>query len=59
MFQVSLGIFFGVTLLLALFTAGFSVAFQYATWTMMFHKFGEGVAMPKLHRIFKNLLKKS
>lgn len=59
MFQFSLGIFFAVTLILALFAAGFSVAFQYATWTMMFHKFGEGVAIPKLHRIFKNFFSKS
>ena len=59
MFQFSLGIFFAVTLLLGLFAAGFTVAFQYATWTMMFHKFGEGVAMPKLHRLFKNLFSKS
>jgi hypothetical protein len=59
MFQFSLGIFLAVTLLLGLFAAGFTVAFQYATWTMMFHKFGEGVAIPKLHRLFKNLFSKS
>ncbi|MDF1497080.1 MAG: hypothetical protein P1P90_03385 [Patescibacteria group bacterium] len=59
MFQLSLGIFFAVTILLAIFTTGFTVAFQYATWTMMFHKFGEGVAIPKLHRLLKKLSKKS
>ncbi len=58
MFQVSLGILLAVMLLLALFTTGFSVAFQYATWTMMFHKFGEGGAIPKLHRIIRRYFKK-
>lgn len=55
LYQISLGIFFAVMLLLGLLTTGFSVAFQYATWTMMFHKFGEGGAIPKLHRLFKQL----
>jgi hypothetical protein len=56
-FQLSLGIFFAVMLLFALFTTGFVVAFQYATWTMMFHKFGEGGVTPKLHRLFNNIFK--
>jgi hypothetical protein len=57
MFQLSLGVFFAVTILFAFLTTGFAVAFQYATWTMMFHKYDSEHVMPKLHRLFKNMFK--
>ncbi len=57
MFYISLVLFFIITLAFALFTTGFTVAFQYATWTMMFHKFGEGGVVPKIHRLFRSFFK--
>jgi hypothetical protein len=57
MFYFSIILFFIITISFALFTTGFTVAFQYATWTMMYHKFGEGGVVPKIHRIFKTLFK--
>ncbi len=57
LFYISLFLFFIITLAFALFTTGFTVAFQYATWTMMFHKFGEGGVVPKIHRLFRSFFK--
>jgi hypothetical protein len=53
LFQISSGLFVGLTLLLLVFFTGFTVTFQYALWTLMFRKFGEGGVVPKLHRIFR------
>lgn len=53
LFQLSYGVFIGLTFLfLAIFT-GFTVTFQYALWTLMFRKFGEGGVVAKIHRIFR------
>ncbi|MHB8831462.1 MAG: hypothetical protein ACYC44_05115 [Patescibacteria group bacterium] len=53
LFQLSSGVFIGLTFLfLAMFT-GFTVTFQYALWTLMFRKFGEGGVVAKIHRIFR------
>jgi len=53
LFQISIGIFFAVLLIFLLVALGFTVTFQYALWTLMFRKFGEGGVVPKLHRIFR------
>lgn len=57
MLYLSIILFFITTITFALFTTGFTVSFQYATWTMMFHKFGEGGVVPKIHRLFKSFIK--
>ncbi len=56
MFYASLILFFIITLAFTLFTTGFIVTFQYATWTIMFHKFKEG-AIPKIYRLFRSFFK--
>ena len=55
LFQISSGLFVAIGLLLVVFFTGFTVTFQYALWTLMFRKFGEGGVVPKLHRIFRLL----
>lgn len=35
--------------------AAFTVQLQYATWTYLYRRLGEGGAIPKLHRIFRGL----
>ncbi len=54
--EVSVGILVAVLFILLLVFGGFTVTFQYATWTMIFRKFGEGGVRPKLHRLFRNFL---
>lgn len=59
LFQVALGTFMAITLLFLLAVLGFTVSFQYAVWTLMFRKLGEGGVVPKMHRLFRNLFDKS
>lgn len=53
LFQISAGTFVGIAVIFLVFFTGFTVTFQYALWTLMFRKFGEGGVVPKLHRIFR------
>ncbi|MBU2566808.1 hypothetical protein KKG46_04595 [Patescibacteria group bacterium] len=59
LFETSVGIFFALIIITVTITTGFLANFQYAIWALMFKKFGEGGAVPKIHRIIKSILKKS
>jgi len=54
LFQISLGIFAAVLIIFLLVVLGFTVTFQFAIWTLMFRRFGEGGVVPKLHRLFRS-----
>ena len=47
-------VFAFILAVLAIF--GFNVLLQYATWTIVFKKFGEGGVLPKIHRITRSWL---
>ncbi|MFA6161378.1 MAG: hypothetical protein WC766_04360 [Patescibacteria group bacterium] len=53
LFQLSSGIFAVIIVVFLVAYTGFTVTFQYALWTHMYRKFGEGGVMPKLHRLFR------
>lgn len=53
--EIGFGVLTAIMFLMTLTFVGFAVTFQYATWTMVFRKFGEGGVSPKLHRLFRNL----
>ncbi|MFA6099819.1 MAG: hypothetical protein WC750_02960 [Patescibacteria group bacterium] len=53
LFQISTGMFVGIAALAIIFFTGFTVTFQYALWTLMFRKLGEGGVVPKLHRFIR------
>ncbi|MFZ6015305.1 MAG: hypothetical protein ACOYUZ_03025 [Patescibacteria group bacterium] len=57
LFQIVAGVFIAVAVIIITLLSGYIVAFQYAIWTFMFKKFGEGGVMPKLHRIFRSFIK--
>lgn len=38
----------------SIFCAAFTIHLQYATWTYLFRRLGEGGVLPKLHRLFRN-----
>ncbi len=54
---LGLAVTFGVLLFVGgLFAlTAFTVQFQYATWTLLYRRLGEGGVVPKLHRIFRDL----
>lgn len=37
-----------------IFAASFTIHLQYATWTYLYRRLGEGGVMPKLHRLFRS-----
>lgn len=53
LFQLSSGVFVAITTIFLVVFTGFTVTFQYALWTLMYRKFGEGGVLPKLHRLFR------
>lgn len=53
LFQISIGVMIGLVLLFVAIYTGFIVTFQYALWTLMFRKMGEGGIAAKLHRMFR------
>jgi hypothetical protein len=53
LFQVSLGIFFGIIIIFILVLTGFTVTFHYALWAMMYRKLGEGGVTAKIHRLYR------
>lgn len=59
LFQISTGMFVGIALLFLVFFTGFTVTFQYALWTLMFRKFGEGGVVAKLHRVLRFVTNKT
>lgn len=46
------GIFFFVALIA---TAAFTIQLQYATWTYVYRRLGEGGVVPKIHRLIRNV----
>lgn len=59
LFYISFGLFLGLIIVSLTVLTGFLVTFQYAIWTLMFHKFGEGGVVPKIHRLIRSLTKKT
>lgn len=59
LFYISFGIFIGLIIVSLTVLTGFLVTFQYAIWTLMFRKFGEGGVVPKIHRLIRALTKKT
>lgn len=58
LFYISFGIFVGLIIVSLTVLTGFLVTFQYALWTLMFRKFGEGGIIPKIHRLIRSFAKK-
>jgi hypothetical protein len=36
-------------------TAAYTIQLQYATWTFLYRRLGEGGVVPKLHRVVRNI----
>ena len=45
-----------IFLVSSLAVGGFTIQFQYATWTAVYRRLGEGGAMPKIHRLIRSIL---
>lgn len=45
-------LFFGSALIIA---AAFTIQLQYATWTYLYRRLGEGGVVPKIHRLIRNV----
>lgn len=54
-FATVLGIGLALLLLALLSVASFLTQLQYATWTFLYRRIGEGGALPKIHRWVRNL----
>lgn len=54
LFSLSLAVAAIAFVLGLIFTACFTIHLQYATWTYLYRRLGEGGVMPKLHRLFRS-----
>ena len=55
LFRISMGVFVTILFIFLFVLLGLVVTFQYAIWTLMYRRFGEGGVVPKLHRLFRHL----
>ncbi len=55
LFHVLMGGGFALLMLGAFSIAAFVTQVQYATWTLLYRRLGEGGVVPKLHRLYRNL----
>jgi hypothetical protein len=53
--KTSLFVIVGIFVIVMLAVGGWLVSVQYAAWTMLYRRLGEGGALPKIHRLLRRL----